>query len=109
MKTIQLRRYELGEGTFDTFMTWWSTHLLPVRTEFGFDVEFSYVVPERNEIVWACSLDGDRDHFLEVEARYDASPGRSAAFAHLPAGVLLGKATDFVEDADPRSYGNRSA
>lgn len=105
MKTIQLRRYQLGDGTLETFMQWWSSRVVPIRDAYGFAIEFSYYLPDSNEIVWACSLDGDREHFLEVEARYDSSPERAEAFTHLPAGVILGKDLAFVTEADPRLVG----
>ena len=98
MKTIQFRRYQLGAGTLDTFMHWWTTHLAPVRRAHGFVVEFAYAIPETDEIVWACSVEGDKARFLEVEAAYDASPERAEAFTHLPAGVMLSKESTFVDD-----------
>ncbi|MFM6974192.1 MAG: hypothetical protein ACKOXM_03500 [Agromyces sp.] len=100
MNTIQLRRYLLGEGTLDVFMDWWVNRVVPIRESFGYHVEFAYYVPETNEIVWAAKVAGDRAHFEEVEAAYDASPERIEAFTHLPKGVVLEKHLHIVDELD---------
>ena len=104
MKTTQLRRYQLGEGTIDVFMDWWVNRVVPIREALGYQVEFAYYVPETNEIVWAASVAGDRAQWDAVEAVYDASPERVEAFTHLPKGVVLSKQLDFVDDANPALY-----
>ncbi|MFM6974132.1 MAG: hypothetical protein ACKOXM_03190 [Agromyces sp.] len=100
MSTIQLRRYQLGEGTLDTFMDWWVNRVVPIRLSFGYQVEFVYFHEETSEIVWAARVEGDRAHFDAVEAAYDASEDRIEAFTHLPAGVVLGKDIRIVEELD---------
>ena len=104
MKTIQLRRYQLGEGTLETFMDWWVSRVVPIRQALGYHVEFAHYLPDSNEIVWAASVEGDRARFAEVEAAYDASPERIEAFTHLPAGVVLSKDIRFVDDVHPERY-----
>lgn len=102
--TIQLRRYQLGEGTLDTFMDWWVNRVVPIREALGYQVEFAYHLPESNEVVWAARVDGDRARWDEVEAVYDASPERIEAFTHLPKGVVLSKELTFVNDINPALY-----
>ena len=107
MKTIQLRRYQLGAGTLEVFMDWWVGRVVPIRQALGYRVEFAHYLPESNEIVWAASVDGDRARWDEIEAVYDASPERIEAFSHLPPGVVLSRDLCFVEDVHPERYRKR--
>ncbi|GAA1750238.1 hypothetical protein [Agromyces humatus] len=84
MKTIQLRRYILVDGTYDEFVAWWREAVVEVRTGAGFAIEFAYGIRESNEFVWAVSTPGDRDEFLVLEAAYMASDARAAAFDGVP-------------------------
>ncbi|GAA4267162.1 hypothetical protein [Frondihabitans peucedani] len=83
-RTVQLRRYVLVDGLLDDFTAWWRSRLVPARRAYGFDIEFSYALPETSEFVWAVSLPGDADAFRAVEADYLASPERAAAFDGQP-------------------------
>ncbi|QEO13636.1 hypothetical protein FLP10_03765 [Agromyces intestinalis] len=84
MKTIQLRRYQLVDGTYDAFVAWWQEWMPRVRAEAGFGIEFAYGLPETNEFVWAVSVDGDRAEFEAREAAYLPSAARAAAFEGQP-------------------------
>ncbi len=84
MKTIQLRRYVLVDGTYDDFVAWFNQFMPEVRPARGFAIEFAYGIRETNEFVWAVSAPGDADAFRELEAAYVASPERAAAFAGQP-------------------------
>jgi len=84
MKTIQLRRYVLMDGTYDDFVDWFNEWMPRVRSAAGFAIEFAYGLPETNEFVWAVSAPGDADTFRELETAYLASPERAAAFADQP-------------------------
>ncbi|HKT56681.1 MAG TPA: hypothetical protein VJR25_07905 [Microbacterium sp.] len=96
MKTIQLRRYVLADGTYDEFVAWFNDSLLPARTSTGFAVEFAYGIRETNEFVWAVSVPGDAAAFGRIEEAYLASPERTAAFAGQPDRIAA-KAIDLVE------------
>ncbi|HWT32984.1 MAG TPA: hypothetical protein VN107_04420 [Microbacterium sp.] len=98
MKTIQLRRYVLADGTYDDFVAWFDESLRPARTATGFAVEFAYGIRETNEFVWAVSTPGDAAAFNRVEEAYVASAERAAAFAGQPDRITA-KAIDFVEAA----------
>ncbi|WP_395243823.1 hypothetical protein ACGGZK_17110 [Agromyces sp. MMS24-K17] len=98
MKTIQLRRYRLHEGTYDDFLAWWEGSMPVVRPAAGFAIEFAYGLRETNEFVWAVSAPGDREAFLAREAEYLASDARAAVFDGVPQRVaeyVIG----FVDDA----------
>jgi hypothetical protein len=84
MKTIQLRRYVLADGTYDDFLAWFQEWMPSVRAARGFAIEFAYGIRETNEFVWAVSAPGDTTAFTELEATYVASPERAAAFAGQP-------------------------
>ena len=84
MKTIQLRRYVLVDGTYDDFVAWFNEFMPEVRPARGFTIEFAYGIRETNEFVWAVSAPGDADAFRELEASYLTSPERAAAFAGQP-------------------------
>ncbi|MGV1033959.1 MAG: hypothetical protein ACOYBP_01880 [Microbacteriaceae bacterium] len=104
MATIQLRRYQLGEGQLDAFLDWWVGSIVPIREALGYQVEFAYHLPETNEIVWAARVDGARARWDEIEAIYDASPERIEAFGTLAPGVVLSKELTFVDDVNPLHY-----
>jgi hypothetical protein len=82
--TVQLRRYRLVPEERAAFLDWFRREIPPVRQQFGFDVLFSYLVPETDEFVWAVSHPGDAAEFQRVEKEYNQSPQRAAAFAGQP-------------------------
>jgi hypothetical protein len=84
MKTIQLRRYVLVDGTYDDFVAWFNQFMPEARPARGFAIEFAYGIRETNEFVWAVSAPGDADSFRELEEAYVSSPERAAAFAGQP-------------------------
>jgi len=84
VKTIQLRRYALVAGKYDAFVDWWQEWMPRVRPAAGFTIEFAYGLRETNEFVWAVSIDGDQDEFLELERVYLASDARAEAFEGVP-------------------------
>jgi hypothetical protein len=96
MKTLQLRRYQIVDGEYDAFVSWFEATMPAVRRATGFDVEFAYGRPEASEFVWAVSVPGDRAEFERVEAAYLSSPERAAAFAGVPERIA-GKEIGFVD------------
>lgn len=58
-------------------MVEWFPRLLPVRTQFGFTVNFAYADRENNQFVWSVSHPGD---FEAAEADYASSSERAAVF-----------------------------
>lgn len=83
-RAIQLRRYRFEAGEVVPFAAWWRDRLVPVRESFGFAVEFAYMIEESGEFVWAVGVAGDVDEFRRVEAEYQSSPARAAAFQPAP-------------------------
>lgn len=96
-KTIQLRCYQIVPGMLDEFRSWLNQEVLPIRKQFGFEVEFMYVDNQNSEFIWAVSVQGSSDDFLEVQNRYDASKERAAAGAKKP-DCLLSVDTKFVDE-----------
>ncbi len=89
VKTIQLRRYTLVDGSYDAFVEWWHGAMPAVRPAAGFSIEFAYGLRESNEFVWAVSAPGDREAFLELEKAYMASDARAAVFEGVPQRVAV--------------------
>jgi len=83
-KTVQLRRYEMVQGTQDDFKSWWRGTLVPLREKFGFSAEFGYMNEDESEFLWAVSYPGDLTEFKRIEAEYMASDDRKAVFDDLP-------------------------
>lgn len=96
-KTIQLRRYQIAPGMLEEFRAWVNKEVLPIRKQFGFDVEFMYVDNQNNEFIWAVSVQGSPEDFLEVQTRYDASEARELAGNKKP-DCLLSVDVKFVEE-----------
>lgn len=96
-KTIQLRRYQIVPGMLEEFRAWLNQEVLPIRKQFGFEVEFMYVDNQNSEFIWAVSVQGSIDDFLELQNRYDASDARELAGKKKP-DCLLGVDVKFVEE-----------
>jgi hypothetical protein len=96
-KTTQLRRYEIEPAVLDRFVSWWKNELVPARIQHGFAVEFAFVDRTRSEFVWAVSVSGDEQRFLEVQERYNSSPERAKALETLPG--IAATHVGFVEPA----------
>lgn len=96
-KTIQLRRYQIAPGMLEEFRAWLNKEVLPIRKQFGFDVEFMYVDNQNHEFIWAVSVQGSPEDFLEVQTRYDASDARELAGTKKP-DCLLSVDVKFVEE-----------
>ncbi len=77
--TTQLRRYEIEPGKLDEFVEWFKG-LVPARAGYGLTLDWAYADHETSQFVWSTSFDGDLDAFKEVEATYNASPERAAAY-----------------------------
>jgi ribosome biogenesis SPOUT family RNA methylase Rps3 len=96
-KTIQLRRYQIEPGRLEEFKTWVNLEVLPIRRQFGFEVEFMYVDDKNSEFIWAVSVQGSQDDFLELENRYDVSEERVIAGAKRP-DCLMSVDVRFVQE-----------
>jgi hypothetical protein len=97
-KTVQLRRYQIVPGMLEDFRAWLNQEVLPIRAKFGFHVEFMYVDNKNSEFIWAVSVPGSLDDFLEIENRYDGSEERLAAGLKRP-DCFLSVDTRFVDES----------
>jgi hypothetical protein len=86
METVQLRRYVFEPGRLAAFLPWFPT-LQPVRELFGFRVLFALADTEREVFTWAVALEGDEEHFREVERAYTSSSERARVFETFPDGI----------------------
>ena len=75
---IQLRDYRIREGSLDRWVEEWRGRVAPLRRQLGFMIERAWTVEAENRFVWLLTHPGDWDAFLEADAAYHASPGRTA-------------------------------
>ncbi|MFP3822120.1 hypothetical protein SB658_25830, partial [Bacillus sp. SIMBA_008] len=73
-RTLQTRRYRLRPDAAEDFVSWWSSTLVELRENAGFQVEFASYSPDTYEFLWGVSAPGDEDDFLALEAKYVKSP-----------------------------------
>ena len=92
--TVQLRRYVVEPGRMADLVAWFPS-IVPVREQFGFRVLEAWVDEANDAFVWSVELDGDEARFTEVEATYNASPERAAAFEAFPR-VITSQLNAFV-------------
>jgi antibiotic biosynthesis monooxygenase (ABM) superfamily enzyme len=95
--TVQLRRSTVEPGRMAEFVAWFPG-ILPVREQYGFRVLDAWVDEANDAFVWSVALDGDEARFLEVEATYNASAERAAAFETFPK-VITAQLNSFVRPA----------
>ena len=95
--TVQLRRYAVEPGRMADFLAWFPS-IVPVRRQYGFRVLEAWVDEANDAFVWSVELDGDQARFTEVEAVYNASPERAAAFETFPK-VITSQLNAFVTRA----------
>jgi hypothetical protein len=83
-QTVQLRQYQVVDGMMPDFLQWFDEHLVPLREQRGYTIEFVYVVEATNEVVWAISYAGDAAAFAAAEADFAASTELAIARAGIP-------------------------
>ena len=69
----QLRDFQITPGKMDRWLTEWKAHVLPLRTQTGFQVLGAWSNPDTNRFVWILAHDGD---FEEADRAYYASAER---------------------------------
>ena len=94
--TIQLRRYEIEPGRMADHVAWFPT-IRAVREKYGYKVLFALADAEHGVFTWAVAIDGDMEAFLAVDAVYNESTERAAAFATNPK-VVTSLGLTFVTD-----------
>lgn len=77
--TTQLRRYEIEAGKLDEFVSWFGA-LIPARAGYGLTLDWAYADYENSQFVWSTSYDGSVEEFRQVEATYNDSAERKAAY-----------------------------
>ncbi|SMD24882.1 NIPSNAP family protein [Kibdelosporangium aridum] len=76
-RTTQLRTYTVREGLLDEWAAKWRELVVPLRLEFGFEIQGAWLDRERSQFVWVISYDGP-ESFTERNSQYWASPKRVA-------------------------------
>jgi hypothetical protein len=74
---IQLREYRIQDGQMDAWIAGWTTGVVPLRQEFGFQVIGAWVDRQNDRFVWLVGYTG-ADGFDAANERYYASPKRAA-------------------------------
>lgn len=77
------------------FVTGWKAGVVPLRTQFGFDIVGAWSNPETNRFVWIVAYEGD---FEEADRRYYESPERNRLSPD-PARLIEEAQIEFVSPA----------
>jgi hypothetical protein len=86
---IQLRDYRVRPGHMDEWIAGWSSGVVPMRQQEGFEILGAWVDRAHDRFVWLVGYSGD-DGFEAAEVRYHASVGRLS---------LDPNPSDFIQDA----------
>jgi hypothetical protein len=73
MSVVQLRRYELAEGTLSDWVSHWREDVVPLRQEYGFRILFAYADHVNSQFVWALSFEGTADELAIRDREYHGS------------------------------------
>jgi hypothetical protein len=73
MSVIQLRSYQLAEGTLPGWAEHWRQHVLPLRQAFGFEIVFAYADHDNSQFVWAVRFDGTAEDLSRRDREYHDS------------------------------------
>jgi len=74
MSVVQLRRYQLAEGTLPDWVSHWREDVVPLRQEYGFRILFAYADHLNTQFVWAISFDGTAEELAVRDREYHSSP-----------------------------------
>lgn len=74
---VQLREYKIQDGQMDAWIAGWTTGVVPLRQELGFEIIGAWVDRRNDRFVWLVGYSG-ADGFDAADARYYASPRRAA-------------------------------
>jgi hypothetical protein len=93
----QLRVYRIADGHLDDFVRAWVAGVLPLRREFGFEIE-AWTQVGGDRFVWLVRY-GGVGTFADADARYYASPQRKALDPD-PAQWIVGNETYDLTEVD---------
>jgi hypothetical protein len=94
-KMVQLRTYDVRRDRLDEWINKFHERIVPLRLEFGFEIQGSWVDRERSQHIWVISYEGEAV-FEEANAAYWASPKR-AQLGIDPSEFLTAEQTRTVE------------
>lgn len=103
-RTYQQRSYRLEPEHMDTFLSIWTTRVVPMRERHGLHTLTAWVSKDRDRFDWITYVE-EGDDFAAVEAAYFASDERRTLDPD-PAQYLLEMDLRFV---DPVLFDNGSA
>ena len=75
--SVQLRIYTINRGRLRQFAEEWKKHVLPLRTEHGFEIDGAWIIEETNQFVWLMRYEGS-ESWEAREAAYYSSVDRKA-------------------------------
>ncbi|RBQ21228.1 NIPSNAP family containing protein [Spongiactinospora rosea] len=74
-RTTQLRVYTVRAGLLDEWADKWRRLVVPLRQQFGFEIQGAWMDRDRNQFFWILSYAG-AENFAEINQRYWVSPER---------------------------------
>jgi hypothetical protein len=93
----QLRVYRIAPGHLEDFVHAWSAGVLPLRREFGFEIE-AWTDVDGDRFIWLVRWPGP-GAFAEADARYYASPQRNALDPDPAQWIVANETYDLTEVA----------
>lgn len=73
----QLRMYTIKQGEMKAWIEEWSTHIVPLRRRYGFEVVGAWTVDGDDRFVWIIRHAGAKS-WADADAEYYGSPERKA-------------------------------
>ncbi|HAC46726.1 MAG TPA: NIPSNAP family containing protein [Chloroflexi bacterium] len=73
----QLRMYVIKPGEMSEWIDEWSTHVVPLRRQLGFEVVGAWTIDGEDRFVWILRYTGTKP-WAEADADYYGSPERKA-------------------------------
>ncbi len=73
----QLRMYTIKPGEMSEWLAEWTSHIVPLRRRFGFEVVGAWTVDGEDRFVWILRYPGPKS-WAEADAEYYTSPERTA-------------------------------
>lgn len=97
-RRAQLRSYVVRDGEMDAFVAAWSGGVIPLRRQFGFEMDGAWLDRETGRFVWVVSHD-TTESFEEAERAYYGSPERKAMDPD-PGSFLVSMETAMLDELD---------
>jgi hypothetical protein len=91
----QLRDYRIQPGHMDDWIAGWTSGIVPLRQQLGFEILGAWVDRPHDRFVWLVGYSGS-DGFVAADERYHAHPERLALDPN-PADFIEATTLDMVD------------